>query len=107
VFDTGNVPNPAFVQVNNKLGAQLVKDVSSAVTGYGGGGAIASWSSAAKGPYTSLSGRMGKVSKKGVFASPDPVRFDAKDVMVDPTTLDHTAVTDVQQHFEQPPERME
>jgi len=107
VFDTGSVPNPAFVQVNNKLSAQVVKDVTSAVTGYGGGGAIDSWSGAKKDPYSSLSGRMGKVTKKGVFASPDPVRFDAKDVMVDPATLDDTATTDVDQHFEHPPDRME
>jgi hypothetical protein len=107
VFETGNVPNPAFVQVNNKLTAQIVKDVQTAVTGFGGGGAIDNWTSASKTPYTSLSGRMGKVVKRGVFASPEPVRFDAKDVLVDPTTLDNTALTEVQQHFEQPPARME
>jgi hypothetical protein len=101
------VPNPAFAQVNNKLSAEVVKDVQSAVTGYGGGGAISSWSGAKKDSYTSLSGRMGKSTKKGIFASPEPVRFDAKVVMVDPATLDDTAVTEVEQHFEQPPDRME
>ena len=107
VFDTGSVPNPAFVQVNNKVDAQTVKDVQSAVTAYGGGGAIDSWSGAKKDPYTSLKDNMGTRTKKGIFASPEPVRFDAKDVLVDPPTLDDTALTDVEQHFEQPPDRME
>ncbi len=107
VFDTGAVPNPAFVQVNSKLPSNVSSKVESAVTGYGGGGSITSWASASKSPYSSLSGRMGKSVKRGVFASPDPVRFDAKDVLVDPPTLTDTARTDVKQHFEKPPERLE
>ncbi len=107
VFDTGSVPNPAFVQVNGKLAGDLSKKVEGAVTGYGGGGAIASWASANKGAYSGLAGRMGKTVKKGVFAAPEPVRFDAKDVLVEPPTLDDTARTDVEQHFTKPPDRME
>ncbi|MCA9677397.1 MAG: hypothetical protein H6708_21900 [Kofleriaceae bacterium] len=107
VFDTGAVPNPAFVQLNTKVPSATASKVESAVTGFGGGGAISSWSSASKSPYSSLAGRMGKSVKKGVFAAPDPVRFDAKDVLIEPTTLDDTAVTDVKQHFERPPVRME
>ena len=49
------------------------------------------WSTASKSPYSSLSGRMGKSTKKGVFAGPEPIRFDAKDVLVNPPTLDDTA----------------
>ncbi len=109
VFDTGPVPNPAFVQVNTKLAAKLAGQVESAVTGYGGGGAIDSWSSGSKGPYSSLDGRMSKSVKKGVFASPEPVRFDSKDVLEEPKTLgvDDAAATGVEQHFERPAERME
>lgn len=107
VFDTGQVPNPAFVQVNGKLPGDVSRKVESAVTGYGGGGAIASWSGGSKGPYSALSGRMGKVTKEGVFAAPEPVRMDIKDVLIEPETLDDTALTDVEQHFERPPERME
>ena len=107
VFDTGSVPNPAFVQVNTKLTSSVVSQVESAVTGYGGGGAISDWKGASKSPYSSLEGRMGRHTKTGVFAAPDPVRFDAKDVMIDPATLDDTAVTGVDQHFERPPDRMQ
>jgi hypothetical protein len=109
VFDTGAVPNPAFVQVNNKLPKATVTKVESAVTSFGGGGAIDSWSSGSKGIYTSLDGRMGKSVKKGVFASPDPVRFDAKDVLEEPKTMgvEDAAKTSVDQHFEKPAERME
>jgi hypothetical protein len=109
VFDTTSVPNPAFVQVNTKLAASVVKQVESAVTGYGGGGAIDSWSSGSKGIYSSLDGKMGKSVKKGVLAAPEPVRFDAKDVLEEPKTLgvEDAAKTSVDQHFEKPAERME
>lgn len=40
LFDTGNVPNPAFVDFGGKLPPATVEKVSSAVLGYGGGGAI-------------------------------------------------------------------
>jgi hypothetical protein len=107
VFDAGQVPNPAFVQINTKLPSGTVDKVQGAVTSYGGSGAISGWSGANKGIYTGLSGRMGKVTKRGVFASPEPVRFDAKDVLIDPPTLDQTEMTGVQGQFDQPPARME
>jgi hypothetical protein len=107
VFDTGSVPNPAFVKINGKISGAISNKVEKAVTGYGGGGAIASWSSASKSPYTSLDNRMDKVTKKGIFAPPEPVRFDAKDVLIEPATLDDTAVTPVRQHFEGPKDRMD
>jgi len=107
VFDTGAVPNPAFVQLNSTLSSALADKVASAVVGFGGGGAIGGWSAAAKTPYQSLAGRMGKVVKKGVFATPDQVRVDAKDVLLDPPTLDHPALTEVLQHVTRPPERLE
>ncbi len=107
VFDTGPVPNPAFVQVNGKVPADVVAKVGAAVTGYGGGGAIAGWAGPNRGLYQGLAGRLGKVAKQGVFANPDPVRFDATDVLIEPATLDRAATTGVRQHFERPPERME
>jgi hypothetical protein len=107
VFDTGAVPNPAFVQLNTAVSSSIVSQVTAAVTGFGGGGAIASWSAAAKAPYQSLAGRMGKSVKKGVFAAPDTVRVDAKDVLIDPPTLDRAAVTEVLQHVTRPPGRLE
>jgi hypothetical protein len=107
IFDTGSVPNPAFAQINGKLSKDISSKVADAVTGYGGGGAISSWSSGSKSPYSSLAGRMGKTTKKGIFAPPEPVRFEAKDVLVEPATLENAAATEVDQHFEKPPERME
>jgi hypothetical protein len=107
VFDTGQVPNPAFVQLNGKLSGSVADKVASAVVGYGGSGAIAGWSGANKGTYQGLAGRMGRVIKKGIFAVPEPVRVEAKDVLVEPETLRDTALTEVRQHFERPPERME
>jgi hypothetical protein len=50
---------------------------------------------------------MGKAVKKGVFAAPDSIRVDAKDVLIDPPTLDRAAVTEVLQHVTRPPGRLE
>lgn len=107
IFDTGSVPNPAFVQVNGKVGADVAGKVAAAVTGYGGGGAIAGWAGPNRALYQGLAGHLGRVVKHGVFANPDPVRFDATDVLIEPATLDRSATTGVRQHFERPPERME
>jgi len=107
VFDTGSVPNPAFVQMNNKLPKTLVDKVRSAVTRYGGGGAISGWKSADLGEYRSLKGRLGIRPKHGVFAAPSPVGVDAKDVLLEPKTLDETELTAVKQHFQSPPERQQ
>lgn len=107
VFDTGSVPNPAFVQLNTKLPKSLSDKVAAAVKGYGGGGAIAGWASASDKSYRSLKGRMGKRVKRGLFATPSPVRVDAKDVLIPPRSLNDTATTPVGQHFEAPPPRLE
>ena len=93
--------------MNGKLAKAFVTKVSRVVTGYGGGGAISGWSGGSKKPYTSLRGRMGRRSKKGFNASPRPVRVDPGDIVKTPTTLDDTAMTEVKQHFEKPPERLE
>lgn len=107
VFDTAAIPNPAFVQLNSKVPSDTAAKVGAAVTGYGGGGAISGWSAPSKGAYSGLAGRMGKVIKRGLFALPEPQRFDVKDLLIEPATLDETAQTGVRQHFERPPERME
>lgn len=107
IFDTGPVPNPAFVQLNSKVASATADKVAAAVVGFGGGGAISGWAAASKGAYSGLAGRMGRSVKKGVFASPDPVRFESKDVLIEPETIDDAATTGVRQHFERPPERME
>ncbi|CAN5747323.1 hypothetical protein BH11MYX3_BH11MYX3_48410 [soil metagenome] len=103
VFDTGAVPNPAFVDLSGKLPAATVDKVASAVIGFGGGGAISGWAKGDRGIYGALAGRLGKVTKVGVLASPDPVRIDARDVLIDPPTLKDTALIDVRHHFVRPP----
>ncbi len=103
VFDTGMVPNPAFVDVSGKLPASVVDKVAATVTGYGGGGAITSWAKPAREPYAALAGRLAKVTKVGVFATPEPVRIDSKDVLVEPPTIRDTAMVDVRHHFVRPP----
>jgi hypothetical protein len=107
VFDTGSVPNPAFVQLNTNLPAGISTKVRAAVTRYGGGGAISGWKGADAGAYKSLRGRMGKRVKRGIFASPSPVRVDAKDILVDPKTLSETEQTGIRQHFQAPPKRQQ
>ena len=103
VFDTGMVPNPAFVDVSGKLPANVVDKVAATVTGYGGGGAITGWAKPAREPYAALAGRLAKVTKVGVFATPEPVRIDSKDVLVEPPTIRDTAMVDVRHHFVRPP----
>ena len=107
VFDTGSVPNPAFVQLNTKLSAGLVTKVKSSVVRFGGGGAISGWKSGSNKPYSSLRGRMGTRVKRGLFAAPSPVRVEAKDVLIQPKTLDDTKLTEITQHFEEPAARID
>jgi hypothetical protein len=106
VFDTGSIPGPAFVQMS-KQPASVTSKVTAAVTGYGAGGAISGWSAANNRVYNALRARMRPRVKRGIFASPDPVRIDVKDVLIEPTTLDETMFTQVKQHFERPAERHE
>jgi hypothetical protein len=102
VFDTGAVPNPAFVELNTKIPAAIVERVAAAVIGYGGTGAIASWTKPSREVYTSLANRMGRSVKTGVLATPEPVRIDARDALIEPTTLKDAALVDVRHHFVRP-----
>ncbi|HPH64658.1 MAG TPA: hypothetical protein PLF40_02895 [Kofleriaceae bacterium] len=107
VFETGMVPNPGFVALSSKVPAAIADKVGAAVVGYGGGGAIASWASPSRAPFSALDGQLRKNTKLPTFAAPDPVRFDSKDVLLDLATLKDTALTDVRQHFSRPTGRME
>ncbi len=102
VFDTGAVPNPAFVDISGKLPAATVERVAAAVTSFGGAGAIASWTKPSREIYTALAGRMGRSNKAAVLAAPEPVRIDAKDALIEPTTLRDSALVDVRHHFVRP-----
>src|SRR5262249_33941691 len=102
IFDTGAVPNPAFVDVGGQLPSSVVETVAAAVVGSGGSGAIASWTKPSREIYTALAGRLGKSTKTGVLANPDPVRIDARDALVEPSTLKDTAFVDLRHHFLRP-----
>lgn len=99
VFDTGAVPNPAFVDLSGKLPANVVERAAAAVIGYGGAGAITSWTKPSRDIYVALAGRLGKSAKSGILANPDPVRIDARDALIEPPTLKEAALVDVRHHF--------
>lgn len=108
VFDTGAVPNPAFVEVDSTVPASVTQKVASTVVGYGGSGAINGWSAPSRDVYSGFASRLGPVKKAGVFASPEPVRIDAKDVLIDPPSIKDPAYVAVRHHFVRPPgSRME
>jgi hypothetical protein len=107
VFDTGQVPNPAFVQMNNRLPGSLVSKVGTAVVGYGGSGAISGWAAASRSSFQSLAGRFHRRTKHMIPAEAPPVRLDSSDVLNEPGTLKDTALTGVHQHYEHPQKRME
>jgi hypothetical protein len=103
VFDTGNVPNPAFVEIGNKLPAGTSAKVAAAVTGYGGSGAISGWTKPTKDPYNSLQGRLSPVRKQGVFAQPEPGRIPTQNVLQPIPTLKDFATVSVRPHFVRAP----
>ena len=102
VFDTGAVPNPGFVQLADKLEAGVADKVAGAVVAFGGSGAIGGWARPAREIYTALGNRLGKVVKTGILANPEPVRIDARDVLIDPATLKDSALIDLHHHFVRP-----
>jgi hypothetical protein len=99
VFDTGVVPNPAFVELAGKLPAGVSDKVAAAVIGYGGVGAISGWARPSRDPFTALAGRLARSIKAGLFAPPEPVRVDSKDVLIEPPTLRDSALVGVRHHF--------
>lgn len=108
VFDTGSVPNPAFIALAPKVPAATIDRVAAAVTGFGGSGAIGGWARPSRDSYTAFAARLARNVKTPVFATPEPVRIDARDALVEPPTLRDHAVVGVRHHFVRPPgERME
>jgi len=102
VFTASAVPTPAFVQLNSSVSKSLSDKIQAAVVGYGGGGAISGWAKADDSAYRALRAKMRTQVKRPVFAAPPPVRIDARDILVDPKTLNQTESTDIGQHFERP-----
>lgn len=106
IFDTGSVPNPAFVVIG-KPPAAIVDKVAAAVLGFSGGGAIAGWAKPDRSIYAAFAGRLARVTKAGVFAVPEPVRIDARDVLVEPPTLREAGMIDVRRHWVRTSGRMD
>jgi hypothetical protein len=99
VFDTGNVPNPAFVELGGKLPSGTSDKVAAAVLGYGGGKEISSWSRPSKDPYQGLAGRLSPVRKSGVFAPAESARLNSTDVLQEPPTLKEPAYVSVRRQY--------
>lgn len=99
VFDTIPVPNPAFVVVGAKFSTAIADRVSAAVIGYGGGGAISGWSPPASEPFQALANRLRRTVKTPVFATPEPVRLAARDLLIEPKTIDDTALVPVRHDY--------
>ncbi len=108
VFDAGAVPNPGFVAIGTKLSATTIDGVASAVIGYGGAGALGGWTKPSRDLYITFASRLRRLVKSPLFATPEPVRIDVKDVLIEPPTIKDHAVVGVRQHFVRPPnERLE
>ena len=107
VFATGSVPNPAFVAIASRLPAPTVDQVAAAVIGYGAQGAIAGWTRGTREPFAALAGRLARVVKQPILATPEPVRIDARDVLIDPATLRDTALAGLHHHFVRAEPRMQ
>ncbi|MBA3392951.1 MAG: hypothetical protein H0T89_09920 [Deltaproteobacteria bacterium] len=102
VFDTGAVPNPAFVAIDTRLPATTINSVASVVIGYGGAGALGGWTRPSRDLYVTFASRLRRLVKSALFATPEPVRIDAKDVLIEPPTIKDHAVLGVRQHFVRP-----
>lgn len=102
VFDTGAVPNPAFVDISGKFPSSIVERVAASVVGFGGAGAIAGWTKPSRDVYTSLAARMGRTVKAPLLAAPEPVRIDARDALIEPATLKDAASVEIRHHFVRP-----
>lgn len=102
LFDAATVPNPAFVELSAAIPADTSDKVAAAVIGYGGSGAITGWSKPTRDIYTTFAARLAPIKKLGVFATPEPVRIDPKDVLLEPPTLKDTALVPVRHLFVRP-----
>jgi ABC-type amino acid transport substrate-binding protein len=100
IFDAGEVPNAAFVEVASGLPNDLVSKVKSAVISHGVAAALDGWRAGDAGPYRVLAGAMSSRSKKPVMAEPDPVKMEDLDILVPPTI--ETALPDLKTQYWNP-----
>lgn len=105
VFDTGSVPNPAFVQLNRNLPSATSGKVASAVLSYGGSGAISGWNRPASEPYQALRSSLSPKRKTPTFATPEPARISHQGVVNDPASIRDPQDVAVRHHWQ--PGRMD
>lgn len=96
VFDVGSVPNPAFVQLSSKVDAAVAAKVKAAVLGFAQRSALDGWKGAES--YGSLAGRMGKRTKRPIFAPPQRIRLADPDVL-EVAGVGAPATPDIKNHF--------
>lgn len=102
VFDAGTVPNPAFVALGNGLPAATIEKATAAVLGYASTNAITGWTRSSRELYQSFAARLQRTVKAGIFATPEPGRLDLRDVLVEPSTVEDTAVVPLRRQFVRP-----
>lgn len=105
LFDTGNVPNPAFVQLS-AVPQAIVSKVATAVVGFGGAGAINGWAKPSREPYTALASQLSPVKKYGIFANPEAARLDSN-VLGDIASIKDPAFVAVRHRFMRGAARLE
>ena len=96
LFDVGSVPNPAFVQLSSKVDAAVAAKVKAAVLGFAQRSALDGWKGAES--YGSLAGRMGKRTKRPIFAPPQRIRLADPDVL-EVAGVGAPATPDIKNHF--------
>ncbi len=101
IFDGGAVPTPAFVELGS-LPLATTEKVVAAVLGHTGGGAIGGWTRSTREPYSAFAARLSQVKKAGIFATPEPSRIDARDVLAEPATIKTPAIVNVRHLFVRP-----
>jgi hypothetical protein len=101
IFEGGAVPNPAFVDLGSQPTATTEK-VTAAILGHTGGGAIGGWTKSTRDPYAAFAVRLAPVKKAGLFATPEPSRIDARDVLAEPSTIKTPALVNVRHLFVRP-----
>jgi hypothetical protein len=106
VFDAASVPNPAFVELSDKVPDELSERVANAVLSYSASSAIGGWTRPSREPYQAFAARLAPVKKVGVFATPEVVQLDARDVIAAPV-MKEPALVPVRQLFVRPGLRMQ
>jgi hypothetical protein len=110
LFVAASIPGPALVKINGGLDGETAAAVARAVAAFGGRGPISGFAAGGAGAYAVLGRRMAGSTKRGVFATPPPVRFKPPrgglDIIAEPARPAATELAPVDDLFEAPADRM-